>query len=53
MVECLKTFIITTRLVKLGKDRIGFYVKAGDKEVLKEYIGKQVTLTVCIHDKYQ
>ena len=49
MVECLKTFVITTRLVKLGKNRIGFYIQAKDREMFKEFIGKKVTLTVCIH----
>ncbi len=49
MSECLRTFIIKSRLVKLGGNRIGFYIHARDKEKLMPYLGKEATLIVCIH----
>ena len=51
MSECKKVFIVKTRLVKLSKERTGFYIpKAYQKEV-REYLGYDATLIICFHSR--
>ncbi len=51
MSECKKVFTVRTRLVKLGKGRIGFYVPKKHQKELERYLGHEATLTICIHPR--
>ena len=49
--ECGKIFIVKTRLVKLGKGRIGFYIPKMYQKEIEEYLGHETTLIICIHPR--
>lgn len=51
MSECRKVFIVETRLVKLGKGRIGFYISKMYQKEIEEYLGYKTTLIICIHSR--
>ena len=51
MSECKKVFIVKTRLVKLGKGRIGFYMPKAHQKEVEEYLGYDATLIICFHSR--
>ena len=51
MSECVKVFTVRTKLVKLGKGRIGFYIPKKHQKELERYLGHETTLTICIHPR--
>ena len=51
MSECEKVFVVRTRLVKLGKGRIGFYIPKMYHKEVERYLGHETTLTICVHPR--